>query len=87
MRLLAVSRADCVRHCVDPSVERWRWKEGRMKIGNEIKAYRIKHDLSQEDLAHRIGVSHGTVLRWEHGQNEPKSKLIINKLREMKVIP
>ena len=39
-----------------------------------IKTVREQLDLSQEDLARKIGVSYATVNRWENGQTTP-SKL------------
>ncbi len=39
-----------------------------------IKTVREQLDLSQEDLARKIGVSYATVNRWENGQTMP-SKL------------
>ncbi len=36
-----------------------------------IKAYREKHELSQEDLARMLGVTAMTVHRWENGKSKP----------------
>jgi len=40
---------------------------------NEIKALRKRLGLSQEALAHLIGVSFQTVNRWERGHSKPSS--------------
>ena len=40
----------------------------------DIKAIRLKLGLTQEDLARKLGVSWGTVARWEGGKSKP-SKL------------
>lgn len=42
----------------------------RMDIGNQIRKIRTTHDLSQEELAKRVGVAHKTIWRWERGQQE-----------------
>lgn len=48
-------------------------KEGQVFAGL-IKRIRQQLTISQEDLAHQIGVSYATVNRWENGQSKP-SKL------------
>ena len=47
----------------------------------DIKEKRLKHGLTQEQLARRLGVTVGTVNRWESGATEP-SPLAKAKLRE-----
>ena len=54
---------------------------GAMTIESEpfserVKKVRIQLNLSQEDLAHAIGVSFATVNRWENGKTLP-SKLAL----------
>lgn len=39
--------------------------------GAKIKSLRRKLQLTQEQLAHRLGVSFATVNRWEKGKSEP----------------
>jgi putative transcriptional regulator len=39
-----------------------------------VKRIRMRLEISQEDLAHALGVSFATVNRWENGKTEP-SKL------------
>lgn len=40
----------------------------------DIKDIRERLDLTQEELAHKLGVSWITIARWESGKNKP-SKL------------
>lgn len=42
-------------------------------LGERLKELRKKLDVSQEQLAQRLGVSVGTVSRWETGRAEPQS--------------
>lgn len=44
--------------------------------GNEIKALRAELHLSQEQLAQLLGVSFGTVNRWENGHNRPQGSQV-----------
>ncbi|MBA7696716.1 hypothetical protein ES703_105367 [subsurface metagenome] len=45
-----------------------------MLLAMDIKAIREKLGLTQEELARKLGVSWGTVARWEAGRSKP-SKL------------
>ncbi len=45
-----------------------------MLLVMDIKAIRLKRGLTQEELAHKLGVSWGTIARWESGKSKP-SKL------------
>ncbi len=38
---------------------------------NKIKVYRAMHDLSQEALAQKMGVTRQTILAIEHGKYDP----------------
>jgi DNA-binding transcriptional regulator YiaG len=40
----------------------------------EIKALREKLELSQQEFSERVGVSLGTICRWENGHSTPHSK-------------
>jgi DNA-binding XRE family transcriptional regulator len=40
---------------------------------NDIRYYRNKFDLTQTELALKIGVSLDTVSRWETGKRDPRS--------------
>lgn len=41
------------------------------KIGNLIKNIRIEHNLTQKELADKLGVTFQAVSKWERGQNIP----------------
>jgi len=47
------------------------------KFSNRVRKVRNQLNLSQEDLAHAIGVSFATVNRWENKKTKP-SKLALN---------
>lgn len=42
-----------------------------MTFAEEVKNVRTKLNLTQEDLAHKLGVSFATVNRWENGSYNP----------------
>jgi transcriptional regulator with XRE-family HTH domain len=46
------------------------------KIGKIIKDIRIKHNLSQKDLATKYGVTYQAVSKWENGKNIPDISLL-----------
>ena len=48
-------------------------REFALRVGALIAGQRLAQDLSQEDLAERIGVSVSTLGRWERGVNAPKT--------------
>lgn len=39
---------------------------------NKIREYRERHELSQEELARRLGIDRSSVAKWESGCNTPK---------------
>ena len=43
-------------------------------LGGRMRAYRITHGLTQEDLAELVGVNESTVFHWEKGTNTPFPK-------------
>ena len=51
--------------------------------GEQIKKLRIKLGISQEKLAHLLGVTKLTVNRWENGKSKP-SPLAIDSLERLK---
>ena len=42
---------------------------------NKIKVYRAMHDLTQDDLAKKLGVSRQTIISIEKGKYDPSLKL------------
>lgn len=42
-----------------------------MDFAEKVKFIRTKLNLSQEELAHRLGVSFATINRWENGSYKP----------------
>ena len=53
-------------------------KEKKMKlaIGENIRNFRKKNDLTQEELASRLGVTYQSISRWENGTTYPDLELI-----------
>lgn len=47
-----------------------------MGIAQNIKAYRQKADLTQEQLADKIGVARSTVTQWETGWSQPRMGMV-----------
>ena len=47
------------------------------QFSEQVKAVRTALNLSQEELAHALGVSFATVNRWENGKTAP-SKMALN---------
>jgi DNA-binding XRE family transcriptional regulator len=43
-------------------------------LGNQVKAQRIRLDLSQREAAERIGISERTLQNWEAGSTFPLPK-------------
>lgn len=41
------------------------------KVAHDVKGIRDIFDLSQQDLAHALGVARFTITRWEQSNNEP----------------
>lgn len=44
-------------------------------MDNELKVYRAKHDLTQEELARAVGVTRQTINAIETGRYDPSLKL------------
>lgn len=49
-------------------------KDGKTGFSEQVKCVRTQLNISQEALAHELGVSFATVNRWENGKTNP-SKL------------
>ena len=47
---------------------------GKEFIGANIKRYRSRKNMTQEQLAEKLGVNRQTVGRWENGSLEPRTK-------------
>ncbi len=45
-------------------------------LGQRIKELRIEKNITQPQLAQKIGVSNGIVSQWENNKNEPKATFI-----------
>ena len=48
----------------------------KLTIGENIRKYRKKNDLTQEELAERLGVTYQSVSRWENGTTYPDLELL-----------
>ena len=48
----------------------------KMYIGGNIKSYRIRAGMTQEELAERLGVSNKLVWSWEKNRTEPKPEAV-----------
>ena len=49
---------------------------------NQIRAIRAWFDLTQEELAERLGVAQNSVARWENGSRNP-SRPVVKLLEQM----
>ena len=48
----------------------------RYEIGRRIRKYREENNLSQKQLAEKIGVSNSRVSNWEQGLNRPDADIL-----------
>ena len=53
-----------------------RRKKMKLAIGENIRNFRKKNDLTQEALADRLGVTYQSISRWENGTTYPDLELI-----------
>ena len=51
-------------------------KETKYEIGNRIRKYREECNMTQKQLAERIGVSNSRVSNWEQGLNRPAADIL-----------
>ncbi len=51
-------------------------KETKYEIGNRIRKYREECNMTQRQLAERIGVSNSRVSNWEQGLNRPDADIL-----------
>ncbi len=49
----------------------------RQSLGDLLKEYRIKNNMTQEFVAQRLGVSRQAVSKWENGTSEPSTSNLI----------
>jgi transcriptional regulator with XRE-family HTH domain len=56
-------------------------------LGERIKHLRTINAMSQNELAHKIGSSQTQVWKYETGQNEPTSGVIINLAKALNTSP
>ena len=79
---LAKAIADViVFHIINDSVNYRAEAMGIKQFSDQVKAVRAVLKLSQEDLAHALGVSFATVNRWENGKTTP-SKLALRQFEQ-----
>ena len=55
----------------------------QQKIGNFIKEKRKEKELTQEELATKLGVSNRTISKWENGHGMPDYSMILDLCREL----
>ena len=53
---------------------------------NKLKVYRAMHDLTQEDLAKKLGVTRQTIISIEKGKYDPSLVLAFRMARLLKVV-
>jgi len=51
------------------------------KLIGEIKYYLDRKKISQEEFAHKIGVSFSTLNRWLNKKTKPKSRAILEAIK------
>jgi putative transcriptional regulator len=56
-----------------------------MRLGNHVKQHRARLDLTQEDLARRVGVRRQTILAIEKGHYVPSALLAFLIARELEM--
>lgn len=54
-----------------------------MCLSENIKNFRLKKDLTQEQLASRLGVSAQAVSKWERSDTYPDGALLVSLSREL----
>ncbi|HAH19891.1 MAG TPA: transcriptional regulator [Candidatus Omnitrophica bacterium] len=55
-----------------------------VNIQKEIRDLIRKYNLSQEDIASRLGVSFRSIYRWERGETFPQSRIIVREFKKLK---
>lgn len=57
----------------------------KIKIGKFIKECRNKNNLTQNELAEKLGITDRAVSKWENGRAMPDSSLMLDLCRELKI--
>ena len=57
----------------------------QIKIGKFIAAMRKKQELSQKQLAQRLGVTDKTISKWETGNRMPDASVLLKLSMELKI--
>lgn len=52
--------------------------------GKQLKRWRLKADMTQKELAKKLGFSEACISRWERGNRPVNRLLTLAKLREVK---
>lgn len=55
-------------------------------VGSAIRKFRAANNLSQQQLANKLGISNMQIMRWENGHTMP-NLLAMRALRELKILP
>ena len=56
-----------------------------IETANRLLQYRKKHNLSQEELAAKIGVSRQAISKWERGNGFPEVSLLLPLCKELEI--
>lgn len=59
-----------------PSLDRLGNSDGYVDLVRQLRALRLRKQMSQNDLDHAIGVTDGVVAKWESGARRPRSFLL-----------
>ncbi len=59
----------------------------KYEIGQRIKECRESRNMSQKDLAAKIGISSGRLSNWEQGLNRPNADIIARICRALDISP
>ena len=55
-----------------------------VNMQKEIRGLMRKYNLSQEDVASRLGVSFRSIYRWGRGETFPQSRFMIREFKKLK---
>ena len=56
--------------------EEWERTASARAVSNYLVAYRVQHNLTQEELANRLGMKQSQVARWEAGVQPPSLRTL-----------